>query len=73
MVLDLMMPIMDGWTVLEKLHEEGAPPPVVVILSAFADRPRAIKAGAAACVGKPFNVAELLATITRAMDGAAPS
>ena len=36
-VLDLMMPVMDGWTVLDRLGGK-LPPPVVVILSAAADQ-----------------------------------
>lgn len=60
-VLDLMMPVMDGWTVLEELGGK-LPPPVVVILSAAADAIRAERAGASGCISKPFRPAHLLAT-----------
>lgn len=59
-ILDLMMPGMDGWEVLR--HLKAGPPPVVVMLSAFADRAEALQAGAAECLAKPFNLTEILAT-----------
>ena len=64
MVLDVMMPQMDGWTVLERLLE--IPPeqrPRVVMVTALAslgDRARAAKLGAEAYVPKPFDVDELI-------------
>jgi len=64
MVLDIMMPTMDGWSVLEAMtklpHEDR---PRVVIVSALAslrDRAKAAELGADAYVPKPFNVDELL-------------
>lgn len=68
-VLDLMMPKVNGWEVLERLHSAGAPPPVVVILSALDDHERARRNGAVASVGKPFDVGQLLATCARALAG----
>jgi CheY-like chemotaxis protein len=64
MVLDIMMPKMDGWSVLEEMMK--LPPqdrPRVVIVSALAslrDRAKAAELGADAYVPKPFNVDELL-------------
>ena len=67
MLLDIMMPIMDGWTVLEELRalpdEER---PRVVVVSARAslrDRAKAIELGADAFVPKPFNVDDLLEVV----------
>jgi len=67
MLLDIMMPIMDGWTVLEELRalpdEER---PRVVVVSARAslrDRAKAIELGADAFVPKPFNVDDLLKVV----------
>src|SRR6266581_5464543 len=67
MVLDIMMPNMDGWSVLEEMmrlpREER---PRVVIVSALAslrDRAKAAELGADAYVPKPFNVDELLAVL----------
>ena len=67
MLLDIMMPVMDGWAVLEQLHalpdEER---PRVVIVSARAslrDRAKAAELGADAFVAKPFNVDDLLGVL----------
>jgi DNA-binding response OmpR family regulator len=64
MVLDIMMPTMDGWSVLEELlklpRDER---PRVVIVSALAsvqDRAKAAELGADAYVAKPFDVGELV-------------
>jgi CheY-like chemotaxis protein len=67
LVLDLMMPVMNGWKLLERLREKGSPLPLVVILSAAGDLAEALKAGAYACVSKPFDVGYLLKTCTRAI------
>jgi DNA-binding response OmpR family regulator len=64
MVLDIMMPTMDGWSVLEemlKLPEDERPRVVIVsALSSLRDRAKASELGADAYVPKPFNVDELL-------------
>jgi DNA-binding response OmpR family regulator len=65
-LLDLMMPHLDGWGVLERLGDCPAPPSVVIV-SAAPDPARAMRAGAAGCLAKPFSVAELLATCARAL------
>jgi DNA-binding response OmpR family regulator len=64
MVLDIMMPTMDGWAVLEemlKLSDDERPRVVIVsALSSLRDRAKAAELGADAYVPKPFNVDELL-------------
>jgi two-component system, sensor histidine kinase and response regulator len=64
MLLDIMMPTMDGWAVLEELMQlpEDERPRVVVVsaLSSLRDRARAAELGADAYVPKPFNVDDLL-------------
>jgi CheY-like chemotaxis protein len=64
MVLDIMMPTMDGWGVLEamtKLPREQRPRVVVVsALTSLSDRAKAAELGADAYVPKPFNVEDLL-------------
>jgi DNA-binding response OmpR family regulator len=60
-LLDLMLPVLDGWAVLAELGSRGAPP--VVVCSARAtprDRRRAHDMGATAFVAKPFNVDDLV-------------
>jgi Response regulators consisting of a CheY-like receiver domain and a winged-helix DNA-binding domain len=64
MVLDVMMPKMDGWTVLEELmklpREERPRIVMVTALASLRDRARAAELGADAYVPKPFDVDELL-------------
>ena len=68
-VLDLMMPVMDGWEVLTRLRSGASPPPLVVMLSALAEPRRALREGAAACLAKPFHVRELLLVCERTLAG----
>ena len=64
MVLDVMMPKMDGWTVLRELAKlPAAERPRVVMVTALAsvdDKAKATELGADAYVPKPFDVDELL-------------
>jgi two-component system OmpR family response regulator len=63
-VLDVMLPIMDGWAVLAKLRETKATP--VLMLTArdsSADRVRGLDTGADDYLVKPFDLPELLARI----------
>lgn len=74
-LLDLVMPSMDGLTVLQHINEHDNPPPVVV-LSGVADvgtRVQAINDGAVDFVTKPFVVAELVARINRHLRAGAGS
>ena len=63
-LLDLMMPVLDGWGVLAELR--GQPVPPVVVLSEVADPRRALKEGATACLGKPVTAAVLVDACRRA-------
>jgi DNA-binding response OmpR family regulator len=67
MVLDVMMPEMDGWSVLEelmKLPKEERPRVVVVsALASLRDRAKAAELGADAYCPKPFNVEDLLGVL----------
>lgn len=61
-VLDLMMPELDGWGVLARLRERG-PLPSVLLLTARSDYAtfvRAVRGGVTAFLGKPFRLQELL-------------
>ena len=62
-ILDLMMPIMTGWQVLETIRRSPqlADIPVVVVTAATQDRPL----GAQAFLRKPFDIRDLLETIRR--------
>ena len=67
MLLDIMMPVMDGWSVLEEigtLPEEERPRVVVVSArTSMRDRDKATELGADAFVAKPFNIDDLLAVL----------
>jgi CheY-like chemotaxis protein len=67
MVLDLMMPEMDGWAVLNAMNKlPVAERPRVVIVSALTgpdDKTKATALGADAFVPKPFDVEELISVL----------
>ena len=63
-LLDLMMPVMDGWAVCRAIRGEGNTP--VIMLTAKGetdDKVMGLKAGADDYVTKPFEMKELLARI----------
>lgn len=63
-LLDIMMPIMDGWTVLKKLRKEKTTP--VLILTArgeLDDRVKGLDLGSDDFLVKPFEMAELTARL----------
>ncbi|MEY2570647.1 MAG: hypothetical protein QOE63_997 [Acidimicrobiaceae bacterium] len=66
-VLDVMMPVLDGWGVLDQLRLQADAPPVLVVSakSSQEDIDRAIASGAMAYLAKPFNADQLLATVAR--------
>jgi CheY-like chemotaxis protein len=61
-LLDLMMPFLDGWGVLEELRGWSTRPPVIVTsaIGLHAQRQRALGMGAAGYLVKPFPIDELL-------------
>ena len=70
-VLDIMMPKMDGITVLKRIRAEGNQIPVLMLTakSEIEDRVRGLDSGANDYLPKPFDTRELLArirSITRA-------
>lgn len=67
-ILDIMMPKMDGITVLKKAREQGISLPVILLTakSEIDDRVTGLDAGADDYLTKPFSMKELLARI-RAM------
>lgn len=67
-ILDIMMPRMDGLTVLRRLREQGNPIPILMLTakSEIDDKVSGLDAGANDYLTKPFSTRELLARI-RAM------
>jgi DNA-binding response OmpR family regulator len=64
-VLDLMLPRVDGWQVLDTLRREGYRTPILLLTArdAVPDRVRGLDAGADDYLTKPFAPDELLARI----------
>src|SRR5437870_12376950 len=64
-VLDLMLPGMDGFRVLRALREDGHGMPILILTARGeeADKVRGLRLGADDYVTKPFGVLELLARI----------
>ncbi len=64
-VLDLMLPILDGWTILDRLRGEGKATPVLILTArdALGDRIRGLDGGADDYLVKPFALGELLARL----------
>src|SRR3990170_427146 len=68
-LLDLMMPGVDGWGVLAELRKEPSPPPVVLV-TASADPAtfgRGVREGVAGYIAKPFRFRDLLSTCERVL------
>jgi DNA-binding response OmpR family regulator len=64
-ILDLMMPGLDGYRVLRTLREEGYTTPVLILSARGeeADKVRGFRLGADDYVTKPFSLLELLARV----------
>lgn len=64
-ILDIMMPVMDGLTVLKKLREKKIDTPVILLTarSEVENRVEGLDAGADDYLPKPFVMAELLARL----------
>jgi two-component system OmpR family response regulator len=65
MVLDIMLPDLDGFAVLQRLRDRGDELPVVFLTArgATEDRVRGLRDGGDDYVVKPFEVAELVARV----------
>ena len=74
-ILDVMLPGMDGFTILERVRAEGIRTPVMMLTARgdLQDRVRGLQGGADYYLPKPFQMEELIAclrAITRRGDGA---
>jgi DNA-binding response OmpR family regulator len=68
-VLDVMLPGIDGWSVLEDLHAMGDPVPIVVCSAKkdIQDMERARELGASGYVVKPFDIDRLIDAVMAAL------
>ncbi len=67
-LLDMRMPVMDGWAVARALREQGSRVPIVVMTAAESAKRWADEVGAEGYLAKPFGLDELLATVERFRD-----
>lgn len=65
-VLDMMMPVIDGWGVLQAMQVEGDETPVIIVSAKSdpKDCKRALELGAVEYVTKPFDLDRLLTLAT---------
>ncbi|MEA2497926.1 MAG: two-component system, OmpR family, phosphate regulon response regulator PhoB [Actinomycetota bacterium] len=72
LILDVMMPLMDGFQVLKALDTYALRPAIKVLMltarGAEADRIRGLQEGADRYLGKPFEPAELMATVQEILE-----
>lgn len=65
LLLDLNMPVMDGWTCHTRLLERGHGIPVVIMTAGTNAQTQAQERGAAGYLNKPFELDELLDIVNR--------
>ena len=66
-LLDLRLPVLDGWTVLE-FARRAVPSPAVALMTVCSDADsivRGLRSGIAGCVFKPFRIRDLVTTCDR--------
>ncbi len=64
-LLDMRMPVMDGWAVARALRGQGISVPIVVMTAAESAQRWADEVGAEGYLAKPFGLDELLTTVER--------
>jgi CheY-like chemotaxis protein len=70
-LLDVMMPLLDGWQVLASLRKQRVPTPVLMLTAQGSDRDnsKSIELGADRLLKKPFDLDELVVTIGSMIPG----
>lgn len=72
-LLDMRMPVMDGWSFARALREQhGRKVPIVVITAAEDSRLRADEIGADGDLGKPFDLKQLYEVVEDTLVDGAP-
>lgn len=64
-LLDMRMPVMDGWAVASALRAQGIKIPIIVMTAAESAQRWADEVGAEGYLAKPFGLDELLAIVER--------
>jgi adenylate cyclase len=71
-LLDVFMPVMDGWQFLDRLRRQATARPVPIVIAtaaAILTREWAIDHGCCGFLRKPFEADELLAEVRRCLGG----
>jgi two-component system, chemotaxis family, chemotaxis protein CheY len=69
-LLDMRMPVMDGWEFARAYRERPAPhAPIVVVTAAHDAARRAVEIGAKGYLAKPFGLDQLTDTVGRHLQG----
>lgn len=66
-LLDMLMPVLDGWHFLERLRRDGPPVPVVVTTGTILTLAWAASHGCQGFVRKPIEPSELFAEVRRCL------
>lgn len=72
-LLDMRMPVMDGWELCRILDDRGDRPPIVVVTAAADPAARAAEVHAEAWVAKPFDIDQIEATVRRVLADHGPT
>jgi len=64
-VLDMRMPVMDGWSFARELHQRDLDVPILVVTAAQNARVWANEIDAAGYLAKPFDLLDLLDAVER--------
>ena len=62
-ILDMQMPVLDGWGVASELKARDLHPPILVVTAGLNAERVSRDVGAAGFLGKPFEITELLAKV----------
>jgi CheY-like chemotaxis protein len=73
LLLDMRMPLLDGWGVAQALQGRGSRLPIVTMTAARDARRWAEEIGADAYLAKPFDLDDLLTTVARFSDRPGPA
>jgi two-component system alkaline phosphatase synthesis response regulator PhoP len=74
-LLDIKLPVVDGWEVLRRLREADDPLPVIMLSAHASDTTskRAMEAGSNGYIAKPFRPKELRDVIEQAKEASSPT
>ena len=64
-LLDMRMPVLDGWEFARVLHAKDEAPPILVMTASHHTKQWAEEIGATGYIAKPFDLGELLTAIER--------